>query len=101
MQTPDVHADAAKEVSMELLYQMRQLTLQCSITREKLRCHAQPQERQLMLQITPERPMLVFIRLFLKEPDLNEPMGEVPMMLSSSTVCPSTTKRCRMSSVTF
>jgi len=45
--------------------------------------------------------MLVFIRLFLKEPDLNEPMGEVPMMLSSSTVCPSTTKRCRMSSVTF
>ncbi|KAA6424155.1 MAG: hypothetical protein FRX49_06114 [Trebouxia sp. A1-2] len=40
-----------------------------------------------MLQITPERPMLVFIRLFLKEPDLKEPMGEVPMMLSSSTGC--------------
>ncbi len=54
-----------------------------------------------MLQITPERPMLVFIRLVLKEPDLKEPMGEVPMMLSSSTVWPSTTKRCRMSSVTF
>ncbi len=54
-----------------------------------------------MQQITPEQPMLVFIRLFLKEPDLKEPMGEVPMMLSSSTVCPSTTKRCRMSSVTF
>lgn len=39
-----------------------------------------------MQQITPEQPMLVFIRLFLKEPDLKEPMGEVPMMLSSSTV---------------
>ena len=45
--------------------------------------------------------MLGFIRLFLKEPDLKEPMGEVPMMLSSSTVWPSTTKRCRISSVTF
>ena len=41
------------------------------------------------------------MKLFLKEPDLREPMGDVPMRLSSNTVCPSTTKRCRMSSVTF
>lgn len=49
----------------------------------------------------PERPKLGFMKLVLREPDRREPIGDVPMMLSSSTVWPSTAKRCRMSSVTF
>ena len=35
---------------------------------------------------SPERPKLGFMKLVLKDPDLREPIGDVPMMLSSSTV---------------
>lgn len=49
----------------------------------------------------PERPKLGFMKLVLRDPDRREPIGDVPMMLSSSTVWPSTAKRCRISSVTF
>ena len=35
---------------------------------------------------SPERPKLGFMKLVLNEPDLRDPIGDVPMMLSSSTV---------------